>query len=60
MSKSAQVLAELSEIEQRDAPLQADAVVDWARANESSALHGCFEWDDSAAARLYRTRPAHE
>lgn len=32
-------------------------VVDYAR-NEDTALHGCFEWDDTIAAEKYRVQQA--
>ena len=35
-------------------------VVDWARAHRSSALHSCFQWDDSRAAEQYRLWQARE
>lgn len=36
-----------------DGPLSPERVLDYARPQDS-ALHGCFEWDDSAAAEGFR------
>lgn len=38
--------------------LQPSAVVDWARENTGSALHACFEWDDTKAAQQFRLQQA--
>lgn len=35
-------------------------VVDWARENPSSELHGRFEWDDAKAAEKYRVDQARQ
>jgi hypothetical protein len=49
-------LAELRQIEQKaGGVLQPESVVDFAR-NPKTALHGAFTWDDTEAARKYRTR----
>lgn len=54
MSKGAQIQTELAQIKGGDPLLRPAAVVEWARSNADSALHGCFEWDDNAAAHQYR------
>jgi hypothetical protein len=35
-------------------------VVQWARAHRASALHGCFQWDNTKAAEQYRLWQARE
>lgn len=48
------IRAELESIEKRHkGKLRACDVVEFAR-DESTALHGCFQWDDTAAAHQYR------
>lgn len=41
-----------------DGMLHAGQVVDWARDNPASALHGAFEWNDTRAANEYRLEQA--
>jgi hypothetical protein len=53
-NKSKQIQEELALVKGDKAILNASDVVDWAQSHESSALHKCFEWDDSTAARQYR------
>lgn len=57
--KSARIAAELKALERRG-HVDPKRVVDWARINRGSALHSCFEWDDSAAAERYRLWQARE
>lgn len=38
--------------------VRAQEIVEWARLHPESALHGCFEWDDSRAAESYRIEQA--
>lgn len=54
-----EVAAELRTI-QADGALTAAAVVEFAAAHPRSALHGCFEWDDSIAARRQREATARQ
>ena len=59
MRLTAEAIAELRTLEDRRGRLTAEQVVDVAR-NETSALHGCFEWDDSKPAESYRIEQARE
>jgi hypothetical protein len=47
------------EVESLGPAVNAESVVERASA-ETSAMHGCFEWDDSAAATEYRLNQARE
>lgn len=53
------VAAELARLSGRNG-LSPRRVVDWARTHRSSALHGCFQWDNGKAAELYRLWQARE
>jgi hypothetical protein len=53
MAQKSDVIAALAALEDSEGRLMADAVVDAAR-DPSSALHPCFEWDDTAAAHEHR------
>lgn len=56
LNKKAQ--AELAAMMEHGGSLLPAAVVEWARDKETSALHACFEWDDSRAAEKYRIEQA--
>ncbi len=38
----------------KNTPLHPEEVVAWAKQNTKSALHDCFEWDNTKAAEKYR------
>lgn len=46
--------AELAALYKKNGSLDPRIVVDWARKNADSALHSCFEWDDTKAANEHR------
>ncbi len=52
-------LQEIKALEDRAGKLTPEQVIE-AAADESSALHGCFTWDDSEAAAKYRLDEARE
>lgn len=59
MRLTEEAIAELKALEDRRGRLTAEQVVEAARP-DGSALHGCFEWDDSKAAESYRIEQARE
>lgn len=59
MKLTEEALAEISALEDRRGRLTPQEVVEAARP-DGSALHGCFEWDDSKAAESYRIEQARE
>lgn len=50
----AQVVGEELERIELEGTLERDNVLDYARKNEDSELHKCFEWDDTIAGEKYR------
>lgn len=54
MNQSEKIQQELAAVKGNGELLNPAAVVDWAQEHRDSALHKCFEWDDSAAGRQYR------
>jgi hypothetical protein len=59
MKLTKEAIAEIKAIEDRQGRLTPEQIVDAAQ-NTSSALHGCFCWDDSEAAHKYRIEQARE
>ena len=60
MAKKEDYLGELREIAaQNDGMLRPEDVVDFAK-NPTTALHGCFTWDDTEAARAWRLQQARQ
>jgi len=59
MNVSTEAAAELKQLENRAGKLTPEQVVN-AAADESSALHSCFTWDDSEAAAKWRIEEARE
>lgn len=53
VSKKDRIKAELKALATKEG-LSPENVVAWAAKHKQSALHGCFEWDDSEAAAKYR------
>lgn len=53
MAAKEEILSELAHIREEHGTLRAEDVVEFAR-DETTALHGEFEWDDSEAAHQYR------
>jgi hypothetical protein len=53
------IAQELAALAQRGR-LSPQRVVIWARKHRASALHGCFQWDDTRAAQQYRLWQARE
>jgi hypothetical protein len=49
----------ITSAERSNTTLPPTDVVKWARRNTESALHHCFDWDDSGAAAKYRVIQAH-
>jgi len=48
------IASELLDLEDEDGLIDPTTVVDWARDNPASALHGAIEWDDAIAAHAHR------
>ncbi len=59
MKLTEEAIAEIKALEDRRGRLTPEQVVEAARA-ETSAIHGCFEWDDSVAAEKFRIDQARE
>jgi hypothetical protein len=59
MKLTKEAIAEIKAIEDRQGRLTPEQIVEAAQ-NTSSALHGCFCWDDSEAAHKYRIEQARE
>lgn len=54
MTKDELIARELDQIKGRSQLLLPEEVVEWAQQHKTSALHTCFTWDDTEAARQYR------
>src|SRR5579864_8863396 len=52
--KGMTIASELLDLEDEDGLIDPTTVVDWARDNPASALHGAIEWDDAIAAHAHR------
>ena len=59
MKMTPEAIAEIKALEDRRGRLTPEQVVEAAR-DENSALHDCFEWDDSTAAEKYRIEQARD
>jgi hypothetical protein len=59
-ARKQQVAAELEALAAAKGRLVPKRVVDWARTHRKSALHACFEWNNSRAAEQYRLWQARE
>lgn len=59
MRMTPEAIAEIKALEDRSGRLTPEQVVDAAR-SPSSAIHECFEWDDSTAAEKYRVEQARD
>lgn len=59
MKTSPEIQAELHSIESRDGLLRPESVVEYA-SNPNTALHSCFTWDDTEAAREHRIWQARQ
>lgn len=58
-TKNELLLRELTEIEERDGVLKPEAVVEFAK-NENTELHSHFTWDDGEAAKQHRLWQARQ
>ena len=59
MKMTPEAIAEIKALEDRRGRLTPEQVVEAAR-DKASALHDCFEWDDSTAAEKYRLDQARD
>lgn len=53
-TKTIAIQRELQIVKGNQETLKPSAIVEWAAKHKNSALHGCFQWDDTEAARQYR------